>query len=686
MEENLENFVNLLNHYRQHRPVPKELSRLPSWAQRELSKRPPEPPQRQDALQLNGTSNEDKPKLDIVVASQPAATPHQAIIATPEAPSQRRVDPSHDKPKVAAPVDKVETSAPALDPIDPRRDPEAWLARFLSDEGDNLVHGRAISTTASAKEKKGAEKVEQIETGSSAAEQSKAAAGEPDKKIAGEKKVETPLRTEQTTSARQSSVATELIPLRPVIVTRMGSARRIPVAYGLPAAAAIAVIAIGVGGYWLVQSKARLVADIKTIGPAPTAMPTAKPSPIVARTVAPQQRKAQVTEMKPAPAAAQPVAIAKPVAAPNSQVKMAEAVTAVLALASTSTAAPKSEMRADRPQRKIVGTQSTGAVRPPATRPLATTPQTETGTSHPIAATTSAPPAPSPPKTASVAAPRDTSQLAMLLTAPVLTTDKNGAMPTQSEPQSAVAPGEEPTWQRNAIPAPPFKGQPQIAIVIDDLGLDRNRTERAIALKGPITLSFLAYASDLPEQTEAARRAGHELVVHVPMEPILRPKLVTQTASSADPPHAEILRRLRWDLSRFSGYVGVDNHLGNRLSTDPGSTAAVIDELKARGLVFLDSRSSGSSPLTDAARKGVPTVTRDVLLDDDVTVSSVSDRLSQLEAIARQRGTAIAVGHPHDLTLDALKVWIASLPGKGLQLVPLTAIVRDREQREVGAD
>jgi polysaccharide deacetylase 2 family uncharacterized protein YibQ len=304
--------------------------------------------------------------------------------------------------------------------------------------------------------------------------------------------------------------------------------------------------------------------------------------------------------------------------------------------------------------------------------------------SHPFVAPTPATTAVALPKTA-LTPPRDSTELAMLLTTPP-PTNKVAASPTPSEPPSTIATGEAPTWLRNAMPAPPFQGQPQIAIVIDDLGLDRNRTERAIALKGPITLSFLAYASDLPEQTEVARRAGHELVVHVPMEPILRPKLVTQTSSNGEPPHAELLRRLRWDLSRFSGYVGVDNHLGNRLSTDPESTEAVIDELKARGLVFLDSRSGGSSALSDAARKGVPTVTRDVLLDDDVTVSSVNDRLSQLEAIARQRGTAIAVGHPHDLTLDALKAWIAGLPGKGLQLVPLTAIVRDREQHEVRAD
>jgi len=281
---------------------------------------------------------------------------------------------------------------------------------------------------------------------------------------------------------------------------------------------------------------------------------------------------------------------------------------------------------------------------------------------------------------------RDSFALAMLLTTPAPTTGNITAAPTPLKPRGSFARSGEPAWQRNAVPAPPFEGRPQIAIVIDDLGLDRNRTERAIALRGPVTLSFLAYASELPVQTEAARHAGHELVVHVPMEPILRSKLVAKTSNSAEPPHAELLRRLRWDLSRFSGYVGVDNHWGNRLSIDPGSTEAVIDELKTRGLVFLDSRSGGSGALGDAARKGVPTVTRDVLLDDDVTVSSVNERLSQLEAIARKRGTAIAVGHPHDLTLDALRRWIASLPGKGLQLVPLTAIVRDRQQHEARAD
>jgi uncharacterized protein len=681
MEENLEKFVNLLSQYRQHRPVPKELSRLPHWAQRELSKHP-EPTGQQDAPELNGTPHESKPKPEIVGSAKQPETPPQAVTSPSGVSPQATVEAVPDQPKSETPVEKVETPASALDPIDPKRDPEAWLARFLSDEGDKLVLGRPPSTVTSAKQKKDGDRAEPTTAGPHAAEQTQAGTQDPKKKIVSENRIETPPSVEPAKPALRTSEATELVPLKPVIVTRMGSARRGPIAYALPAAAAIAIIALAVGGYWLVQSKARLVADIKTMR-LPTASPGAKSPTVAVTSPRPQLPKAQLTEIKPTPAAAQPVAV-KPAAVPHSQTKMAGALPTVSKSPSVASPALRTQTNRVQTVAKITGTQSTAAAVPPPT-PAVAAPLVGPVTSHPITAVTPASSALASPRTPSATPTRDPSALAMLLTTPP-TVNRTAATPTHSEPEGTVPPGEQPTWQRNAVPAPPFQGQPQIAIVIDDLGLDRNRTERAIALKGPITLSFLAYASDLPEQTEAARRAGHELVVHVPMEPILRPKLVTQTSSSAESPHAELLRRLRWDLSRFSGYVGVDNHLGNRLSSDPESTEAVIDELKARGLMFLDSRTGGAGALSDAARKGVPTVTRDVLLDDDVTVSSVNDRLSQLEAIARQRGTAVAVGHPHDLTLDAVKAWIASLPGKGLQLVPLTAIVRDREQHEIRAD
>ena len=215
--------------------------------------------------------------------------------------------------------------------------------------------------------------------------------------------------------------------------------------------------------------------------------------------------------------------------------------------------------------------------------------------------------------------------------------------------------------------------------MIDDLGLDRPRTERAIGLPAAVTMSFLAYAPDLPRQTEAARHNGHELLVHVPMEPINANLDMGPNGLATDQPRDEVLRRLRWDLDRFDGYVGINNHMGSRFTGDAQAMDWVLDELKERGLMFLDFRTiAASAGEKVAASEGVPYVARDVFLDDDQSAPAVQSRLKDLEAVARKKGTAIGIGHPHDATLDALVGWIATLSGKDLVLVPLTDIVKAR--------
>ena len=79
--------------------------------------------------------------------------------------------------------------------------------------------------------------------------------------------------------------------------------------------------------------------------------------------------------------------------------------------------------------------------------------------------------------------------------------------------------GPRPAWQRNAVETGPEDGRPMIAIVIDDMGPDRARSAAVVALPGPLTVSFLAYADALPDQTRTARAHGHEVMLHVPMEP-----------------------------------------------------------------------------------------------------------------------------------------------------------------------
>jgi polysaccharide deacetylase 2 family uncharacterized protein YibQ len=252
-----------------------------------------------------------------------------------------------------------------------------------------------------------------------------------------------------------------------------------------------------------------------------------------------------------------------------------------------------------------------------------------------------------------------------------------------SPPAFAPPPAAKPAWLRYAVPAPPTGSRPLVAIVFDDLGLDRGRTAEAIRLRGPLTMSFMTYANDLGEQTEAARRAGHELFLHVPMEAVDRhadpgPRGLF-TALSAE----ENLARLRWGLGRVAGFVGINNHMGSKFTADAHSMIPVMEELRARGLLFLDSRTSpASAGIRLAVAYGVPHAARDVFLDDNETPAAIAKQLARIEQIAWQHGCAIAIGHPHDTTIAALKAWLPLLGEKGFALVPVSAVVRHRMTEE----
>jgi hypothetical protein len=243
--------------------------------------------------------------------------------------------------------------------------------------------------------------------------------------------------------------------------------------------------------------------------------------------------------------------------------------------------------------------------------------------------------------------------------------------------------GQVPAWLRYAVPVPQVGNRPLIAVVIDDLGLDRRRTAEVIRLQAPLTLSFMTYASELRQQTELAHQAGHELLVHVPMEAVDR---------HADPgPHGlltsqardEIVEQLRWGLARFDGFVGINNHMGSKFTSDARSMAPVIEELRARGLVFLDSRTSPASiGIRLATAQGVAHAARDVFLDDDQASAAIAAQLARTEQLARQHGSAIAIGHPHDTTIAMLRAWLPQVAGKGYALVPVSAVVRRHMAQE----
>lgn len=248
-------------------------------------------------------------------------------------------------------------------------------------------------------------------------------------------------------------------------------------------------------------------------------------------------------------------------------------------------------------------------------------------------------------------------------------------------PRPAVAAGT-PIWQRNARPLVPASGIPAVAIVIDDLGLDHERTVRSLRLHRDVTMAFMTYAEDLPRWLDQARAGRHELLVHVPMQP---------EAANVDPgPNAltvglsegEILRRLRWGLDRMDGYVGANNHMGSRFTENAAGMRVVLEELRARGMLFLDSRTTGHSACASvAASVGLPFASRNVFLDNDTSAAAVRAQIMVLEQVARKHGTAIGIGHPHDGTLTALAEWLPIAAERGIAVVPLTSAMRLAAER-----
>ena len=262
--------------------------------------------------------------------------------------------------------------------------------------------------------------------------------------------------------------------------------------------------------------------------------------------------------------------------------------------------------------------------------------------------------------------------------------------PPLPTPETVPAPlGDERAQSESVTSAPPppppssplsaATHRPRIALVIDDMGLDLKDSRRAVALPATVTLSYIPYASQLKSQTDEAADAGHELLLHMPMEPVGHDDPGPGALLTNLPPD-EIRARFQAALGRFTSFDGVNNHMGSKFTADATGMAIVMDELHARGLFFFDSRTSAQSVGAALAHaRGVPSISRDVFLDNEITPGAVAAQLAALERIARQRGFAVAIGHPHAVTLQVLEDWLPAAQARGVTLVRLRDLVKGSE-------
>lgn len=224
---------------------------------------------------------------------------------------------------------------------------------------------------------------------------------------------------------------------------------------------------------------------------------------------------------------------------------------------------------------------------------------------------------------------------------------------------------------------PPYFGkQPVVVIVIDDMGISSKRTADISSLYYPLTSAFLTYGKNLEQQIEKSVKAGHEIMLHTPMEPHsnadIAPDVLTTQMSKE-----EIKNNLKEMLSKFKSIKGINNHMGSKLTEDFNRMTAVMEILKERGLFFLDSKTSAKSRAEEAAAKvGIAYAHRHVFLDNNNDKAYILGQLGKVEKLALKNGYAIAIGHPKTQTYAALKEWLPTLAKKEIKLMKLSEAVK----------
>ncbi|MGB9067010.1 MAG: divergent polysaccharide deacetylase family protein [Candidatus Acidiferrales bacterium] len=224
---------------------------------------------------------------------------------------------------------------------------------------------------------------------------------------------------------------------------------------------------------------------------------------------------------------------------------------------------------------------------------------------------------------------------------------------------------------------------PRLAIIIDDMGHDRAPADELLALPIPLTISILPHLPLSAEVAEEAFRRGDQVLLHLPMEPEAGsaggPDGVTQEPIElrVGMSPGEVNATLAGMLETVPHAAGVNNHEGSRATADDLLMQALMPDLRARNLFFIDSRTTAATVAYSTAEKdGVPAASRKVFLDDTPTQEAV---LAQLELAAKdayREGSAIAIGHPHRVTIAVLAQEAPALQSRGIRLVFASDLVR----------
>lgn len=229
--------------------------------------------------------------------------------------------------------------------------------------------------------------------------------------------------------------------------------------------------------------------------------------------------------------------------------------------------------------------------------------------------------------------------------------------------------------QKRFSPLPGYQ-QPLVAIVVDDIGYDRRIAQQLLELDEPLTFSMLPHGPFNRKILAKAQAKGLEIMLHLPMEPNEFPKVNPGPgALLSDMSADDLIAQLIEDIESLPGIVGVNNHMGSRISASPERMRQIFSILKARNLFYIDSRTTAETVAKSSAQMlHLPFAERDIFIDHLDDPDFIQSQLEKLIDRARSQGYAVGIAHPHPATVDQLKAFLPRLKAE-VTLVPASVLV-----------
>ena len=218
---------------------------------------------------------------------------------------------------------------------------------------------------------------------------------------------------------------------------------------------------------------------------------------------------------------------------------------------------------------------------------------------------------------------------------------------------------------------------PKVAFIIDDLGYETEVAKKIMELEFPVALSILPFLQYSEFIAEEGRKNNKEIMLHLPMEPNNSGANPGPGAIKSYMSEEEIRQAVRKCILDFPYAIGVNNHMGSKITEDREIMEIVLEEIKGYNLFFIDSITTKDSIAYEVAQEmEIKSAVRSVFLDNENDMEYIKGQMLEVREAALREGEVIAIGHSRINTFYVLKVMIPELIRAGIEIVPVSELVK----------